>query len=106
MNSSGIFRKLNILIFNSSFKNLKQFPCLKDYLTIKFNVMIDPKDEDYSTDPNDALRREDDTENIDELDGDSANIEHDKDLLEQADEASRSSYELNVDDLSKDDLDD
>jgi len=67
--------------------------------------MIDPKDEDYSNDPNDALRREDDTENINELDGDDTNIEHDKGLLEQADEASRASYELNVDDL-KDDGDD
>ena len=69
--------------------------------------MIDPEDEGYSNDPNDALRREDDTENINELDGDDSNIEHDKDLLEQADEASWSSYELNVDDLTdEDDLDD
>jgi len=70
--------------------------------------MIDPENEDYSNDPNDALRREDDTENINELDGDDTNIEHDKDLLEQADEASRASYELNVDDLKEDedDLDD
>ena len=69
--------------------------------------MIDPEDEGYSNDPNDALRREDDTEIINELDGDDSNIEHDKDLLEQADEASRSSYELNVDDLTdEDDLDD
>jgi len=67
--------------------------------------MIDPKDEDYSNDPNDALRREDDTENINELDGDDTNIEHDKDMLEQADEASRSSYELNVDDLKEDEDD-
>ena len=64
--------------------------------------MIDPKDEDYSNDPNDALRREDDTENINELDGDDINIEHDKDMLEQADEASKPSYELNVDDLADD----
>jgi len=68
--------------------------------------MIDPKDEDYSNDPNDALRREDDTENINELDGDNSNIEHDKDMLEQADEASRPSYELNVDDLKEDDSED
>ncbi|WP_421945959.1 hypothetical protein [Pedobacter sp.] len=68
--------------------------------------MIDPKDEDYSNDPNDALRREDDTENINEVDGDTANIEHDKDMLEQADEASRPSYELNVDDLKEDDSED
>ena len=70
--------------------------------------MIDPENEDYSNDPNDALRREDATENINELDGDDTNIEHDKDLLEQADEASRASYELNVDDLKDDesDLDD
>lgn len=70
--------------------------------------MIDPENEDYSNDPNDALRREDDTENINELDGDDTNIEHDKDLLEQADEASRASYELNVEDLKDDegDLDD
>jgi len=70
--------------------------------------MIDPKDEDYSNDQNDALRREDDTEYINELDGDDSNIEHDKDMLEQADEASKASYELNVDDLvdNGDDLDD
>jgi len=70
--------------------------------------MIDPENEDYSNDPNDALRREDNTGNINELDGDDTNIEHDKDLLEQADAASRSSYELNVDDIKddEDDLDD
>ncbi|MBT2562300.1 hypothetical protein J7E50_01775 [Pedobacter sp. ISL-68] len=69
--------------------------------------MIDPEDDNYSNDPNDALRREDDVENINEINGDDTNIEHDKDLLEQADEASRASYELNLDDeLDGDDLDD
>lgn len=68
--------------------------------------MIDPKEEDYANDPNDALRREDDTENIEELDGDTVSIEHDKDLLDQADEASRPSYELDVEDYKEDDLDD
>jgi len=69
--------------------------------------MIDPKDEDYSSDPNDALRREDDVNDINELPGDDTSIEHDKDMLEQADEASRPSYELNVDDLdAEDDSDD
>lgn len=68
--------------------------------------MIDPKEEDYANDPNDALRREDDTENIEELDGDSVSIEHDKDLLDQADEASKPSYELDVEDYKEDDLDD
>ena len=69
--------------------------------------MIDPEDDNYSNDPNDALRREDDVENINEINGDDTNIEHDKDLLEQADEASRASYELNLDDgLDEDDLDD
>ena len=70
--------------------------------------MIDPENEDYSNDPNDALRREDDTENINEINGDDTNIEHDKDLLEQADAASKSSYELNVDDIKddEDNLDD
>jgi hypothetical protein len=68
--------------------------------------MIDPEDDNYSNDPNDALRREDDVENINEIDGDDTNIEHDKDLLEQADEASRASYELNLDDDENDDLDD
>lgn len=63
--------------------------------------MIDPKD-NYSEDPNDALRREDDVDNFNEIAGDDANIEHDKDKLEQADEASRPSYELNVDDLKED----
>lgn len=63
--------------------------------------MIDPKD-NYSEDPNDALRREDDVYNINEIAGDDANIAYDKDKLEQADEASRPSYELNVDDLKAD----
>lgn len=63
--------------------------------------MIDPENDNYSNDPNDALRREDDVENINEVDGENTNIEHDKDLLEQADEASRPSYELNVDDLDE-----
>jgi hypothetical protein len=49
--------------------------------------MIDPEDNNYSNDPNDALRREDDVENINEISGDDTSIEHDKDLLEQADEA-------------------
>ena len=65
--------------------------------------MIDPENEEYSNDPNDALGREDDTENINELDGDDTNIEHDKNMLEQADEASKASYELNLDDLKDDD---
>ncbi len=60
--------------------------------------MIDPKD-NYSEDPNDALRREDDVDHINEIDGDDISIEYDKDKLAQADEASRPSYELNVDDL-------
>ncbi len=85
------------------FKTISLFKSLSIY---KLKVMIDPKDEDYSNDPNDALRREDDTENINEVDGDTANIEHDKDMLEQADEASRPSYELNVDDLKEDDSED
>lgn len=69
--------------------------------------MIDPEDDNYSNDPNDALRREDDVENINEIYGDDTSIEHDKDLLEQADEASRASYELNLDDeVEEDDLDD
>jgi len=67
--------------------------------------MIDPEDKDYSSDPNDALRREDNTENLNELDGDGTSIEHDKDLLEQADEASRPSYELDLDDIEDDDND-
>ena len=65
--------------------------------------MIDPqkqdfKDDSYSNDENDALRREDNTENIKELSGDDVSIEADKDRLEQADEASKPSYELNFDD--------
>lgn len=67
--------------------------------------MIDPENDNYSNDPNDALRREDDTENINELAGDDPNIEYDKDKLEQADEASRPSYELNVDDPQNDEED-
>jgi len=65
--------------------------------------MIDPEDDNYSNDPNDALRREDEVDNINEISGDDINIEHDKDLLEQADEASRASYELNLDDKLEDD---
>ncbi|MBB6239159.1 hypothetical protein HDC90_003806 [Pedobacter sp. AK013] len=69
--------------------------------------MIDPEDDNYSNDPNDALHREDDVENINEINGDNTSIEHDKDLLEQADEASRASYELNLDDeVDEDELDD
>jgi hypothetical protein len=64
--------------------------------------MIDPKD-NYSEDPNDALRREDDVDHINEIAGDDISIEYDKDKLEQADEASRPSYELNVDDLKDED---
>ncbi|WP_131536385.1 hypothetical protein [Pedobacter nototheniae] len=59
--------------------------------------MIDPKD-NYSDDPNDALRREDGVDGIEEISGDDVSIEHDKDMLEQADEASRPSYELDLDD--------
>jgi hypothetical protein len=66
--------------------------------------MIDPKD-NYSEDPNDALRREDDVDHINEIAGDDISIEYDKDKLEQADEASRPSYELNVDDLKEDSRD-
>ncbi|WP_293788671.1 hypothetical protein [uncultured Pedobacter sp.] len=69
--------------------------------------MIDPEDDNYANDPNDALRREDDVENINEISGDDTSIEHDKDLLEQADEASRASYELNLDDeVDEDELED
>jgi len=69
--------------------------------------MIDPEDDNYSNDPNDALRREDDVENINEISGDDTSIEHDKDILEQADEASRPSYELNLDDeVDEDELND
>ena len=68
--------------------------------------MVDPENDNYSDDQNDALRREDDVENSNEIDGDDTSIEHDKDLLEQADRASRSSYELNLDDEDEDELDD
>ncbi|UKT63882.1 hypothetical protein [Pedobacter mucosus] len=64
--------------------------------------MIDPQDDEYSNDPNDALRREDDVENINEVSGDDTSIEYDINHLEQADEASRPSFELNVDDLKED----
>lgn len=70
--------------------------------------MIDPQEQDfsddnYSDDKNDALRREDTTEDIKEISGDDISIEVDKDRLEQADEASRPSYELNLDDEKKSD---
>ncbi|KIA91263.1 hypothetical protein OC25_22640 [Pedobacter kyungheensis] len=70
--------------------------------------MIDPENDNYSSDPNDALRREDEVENINEINGDDTSIEYDKDMLEQADEASRPSYELNLDNFedNDDDLDD
>lgn len=65
--------------------------------------MIDPKDQDfagdnYADDKNDALRREDNTEDIKEISGDDSSIEVDKDRLEQAGEAARPSYELGLDD--------
>ncbi|MCZ4242838.1 hypothetical protein [Pedobacter punctiformis] len=65
--------------------------------------MVDPRD-NYSDDPNDALRREDGVDGIEEISGDDISIEHDKNRLEQADEASKPSYELDLDD--EDDLDD
>ncbi|MET4080691.1 hypothetical protein ABIB40_000635 [Pedobacter sp. UYP30] len=70
---------------------------------IENNIMIDPQrqnnaDDSYSENQNDALRREDDTENIKELAGDDISIEADVDRLEQANEASKPSYELGLDD--------
>lgn len=64
--------------------------------------MIDPQTQDslnnsYSNDENDALRREDDVENIKELAGDDASIKVDIDRLQQAEESSKPSYELGLD---------
>lgn len=55
-------------------------------------------DDSYSENENDAPRREDDTGNIKELPGDDISIEADVDRLKQADDASRPSYELGLDD--------
>ncbi|TDG37106.1 hypothetical protein EZJ43_03015 [Pedobacter changchengzhani] len=63
--------------------------------------MIDQKNDKHAKDPNDALRREDNDGNIHEISGDDTSIEYDKDRLEQADEASKPSYELNLDDEEK-----
>ena len=65
--------------------------------------MVDPKDQtfsndNYSDDKNDALRREDNTEDIREISGDDISIDADIDRLQQADDASKPSYELNLDD--------
>ncbi len=64
--------------------------------------MTDPIEQDfsdnsYADDQNDALRREDAVDEIKEISGDDENIEVDKDRLAQADEASRPSYELDLD---------
>ncbi|MGY3052806.1 hypothetical protein ACVWYG_001002 [Pedobacter sp. UYEF25] len=65
--------------------------------------MMEPKDQtfsddNYSVDKNDALRREDNTEDIREISGDDSSIRADVDRLQQADDASKPSYELNLDD--------
>lgn len=60
--------------------------------------MIDPKNSD---DLNDALSNPDNNETIHEISGDDTSIEYDKDRLEQADEASKPAYELNLDDETK-----
>ncbi len=63
--------------------------------------MINPEEDNYANDPEDALRKTDDVENIKEISGDSSSIEHDKEQLEQADRASKPSYELDLDNLEE-----
>ena len=59
--------------------------------------MIDPDKEDLSEDKEDALTSEEDVLNRSTIISDQMAAEHDADLLDQADKASRSSFELDVD---------
>ncbi|EDM35193.1 hypothetical protein PBAL39_16966 [Pedobacter sp. BAL39] len=58
--------------------------------------MIDPEKEELSEDKEDALTSEEDVLNRKETISDEMAAEHDKDLLDQADRSSRSSYELDI----------
>lgn len=56
--------------------------------------MIDPNNEELSDDKEDALTSDEDALNIKTVISDEMPVEHDSDLLEQADRAARSSFEL------------
>jgi len=60
-------------------------------------MIIDPNKEELSDDKEDALTSEEDALNQSVKISDESADEHDSDLLDQADKASRSSYELGLD---------
>lgn len=60
-------------------------------------MIIDPNKEELSDDKEDALTSEEDALNQSEMISAQSAAEHDSDLLDQADKASRSSFELDVD---------
>lgn len=62
----------------------------------KKNMIIDPNKEELSDDKEDALTSEEDALNQTEIISDKMASEHDVDLLDQADKASRSSFELDI----------
>jgi len=59
-------------------------------------MIIDPNKEELSDDKEDALTSEEDVLNQSEIISDKMAAEHDSDLLDQADKASRSSFELDI----------
>jgi len=59
-------------------------------------MIIDPNKEELSDDKEDALTSEEDALNQSTVISDEMAGEHDTDLLDQADKASRSSYELDI----------
>lgn len=59
-------------------------------------MIIDPDKEELSDDKEDALISEEDALNQNTIISDESAAEHDADLLDQADKASRSSYELDI----------
>ena len=60
-------------------------------------MIIDPNKEELSDDKEDALTSEEDALNQSVIISDESAAEHDADLLDQADKASRSSFELGLD---------
>lgn len=59
-------------------------------------MIIDPNKEELSDDKEDALTSEEDALNQITVISDEMAAEHDADLLDQADKASRSSFELGI----------
>lgn len=60
-------------------------------------MIVDPNNEELSDDKEDALTSEEDALNQSVTISDKSAGEHDTDLLDQADRASRSSFELDID---------